>query len=215
MEEPKLGHPIFFRVLIVYNFIFAIAMSFLSIAILTDGLDARLRFVFGMAGIFSSLTTYYIGRKDLDKQEKDFDLRMDRRKVEIERLKPVAPATPINTEHVVTLHVPTNNGKDTMTYHRTWTDAERPPQELIEYCWKYMQSHPKRHVPERAVRENPQYAEKAEIYLAAMERVGLFRREDTRPNAARVWANDVSLQNALAIFGYADEVWLPKGESIK
>lgn len=204
----KLGDLIFVKVLIIYNLFFSFGIGALGIAILSDTWDSRVRFVFGMYGIIHCLTTYFVGRHEYERQDEICE-------VHISQLRPPMPpqnnasSAPVEQKpHTVWLGQATDGGSTLKRFDIK--PEEKPTQQFIEWVKQYTERHPRSRVPEREAMAMEEYASHANVWLSCMDRVGVLEREDERPNAARRWKDGVSLANALAIFGYAPESFLPK-----
>jgi hypothetical protein len=164
-----------------------------------------------MFGMFLSVSTYLIGRCEMDDHRAMVQLHLDRERLEIELSQPTVSAPKEFGTITRKLVLTKIDGATETQEEHTWKEGEQPTAEFIVECFKIAHASKDRkgnpiwRVTERAVDEKfPGYNWNDKLTI--MERVGVLRKEDPAvSNSARIW--QVGLfpgeRQALEAFSYA------------
>lgn len=85
-----------------------------------------------------------------------------------------------------------------------YRDYDNPPSEqFVRLCWQIMQQHPRHFVPERDILSHAEFVKDGNVWLDVLTKEGILELVPWGQNGARAWIDGMSLQDALARFGYA------------
>lgn len=123
-----------------------------------------------------------------------------------------APVEPKPAKHQVEI-VRQNGDATGSIIMQEFTAEQVPTEHFIRFLWHnaFAANNPQRRVPaERVLLAHPSFGNRSNAWMDTLTKCGVVEKVDPRDNAARRWADDISLANALAMFGYADDSFKPR-----